>query len=159
MTILALDLGTSCGWAVRDSSGDLHSGCWAIDDKKYPTRWQAFWYRLIDVNTAYGELEIVFEDVTFTMPGRPNHVYSGLRAILEFYTGARKIRLRRWHVGQIKKCLTGKGDAKKDLMLSAAQARWPEQNVRNHDQVDALAILYCHECGGLPLLATSKPNR
>ena len=66
-TILALDLATVCGYAVRKSSGRVESGSQNFACKKHEApgvRWARFRAFLVDVKAANPDLElIIFEDV------------------------------------------------------------------------------------------------
>ena len=158
MSILALDLGTKCGWSVRDASGRLHSGAWMLTAAEYPNRWLALWDHLEQAHTAHAFTTVVFEDVHRHTGTRAAHVYGGLKAVLEMWVESHanqgaKINLCWWNVATIKRTATGKGNAKKPAMIAAMKARFGDQDVWSDDVADALAVLYTHECGGLPLLA------
>ena len=65
MTVLALDLGTACGWAVS-SEGQLHSGVWRLVPSKkdrWATRGTLFVGRLQTVFETWGIDTIVYEQV------------------------------------------------------------------------------------------------
>lgn len=58
---------------------------------------------------------------------------------------------------QIKKYVTGTGNADKDIVLAAAIKRWPEANIQNNNVADAMgaAAIGCHWLG-CPIVQTAQ---
>ena len=149
---LALDLGTRTGWALRDSAGRLHSGMWKLDEEQ---RELTLWSHLDGSRTAHDVKQVVVEKAIM-YPGHysGSTVGPGLAGVLRLFVQHHQIPLVELTPSAVKKCATGKGNAKKALVRKAMQAQFPDQEIRGDDQADALAVLYCHETGGLPLLAS-----
>jgi len=137
--ILALDLGTKCGWATLSGSGEIKSGV-----VKYSTgdRYREFAAMLERLEPQYQPFKaIYYEKVSRHMGVRAAHVYGGFLGQLEVFSNRSKVPFTGLHVGTIKKHATGKGNANKDQMFVAAREQWPDQNVVDDNQADALWIL------------------
>jgi len=168
MSLLALDLGSKCGWAIRSLDGKLHSGFWSlVPSEKSPdnTRWLPLWRNLMRLHGEHRITVVAFELVM--SHGRPGEtkkaecpscrrviempmnaqnvlaaqVYGGLKAVLEMWCDFHDLPWHSVHVGTLKKFATGSGRATKRDMVSWAKLRWPEQRVHGDDQADALHIL------------------
>ena len=143
--VLGLDLGTKCGWALLDGK-KLTSGTWDLSAKKdEPSgqRFTNFWDELQRIGAVD---DVYHESVARHLGVRAAHVYGGFVAILEHWCRSWHTRAIPMHgipVGTVKKHATGKGNAKKPAMISAAQEKWPKQKVKDDNQADALWILDC----------------
>jgi len=135
MNILALDLGTKTGWALYENE-TIRSGTWELDRKH---RWSGLWTELAAISVPI--LGLVWEDVRRHRGTCAAHVYGGLVAICEMWAESAETQTGSIGVGTIKKHATGKGNATKAMMLEAARERWPEQNVVDDNQADALWLL------------------
>jgi len=143
--ILALDLGTKTGYAVRRRDAKLLHGTedftprasWAPGQK-----WQRFRSWLSSTITENNVTQIAFEDVKRHGPGQvlAAHAYGGFRAMLEMVADQHRVTLVPFGVGQIKKHWTGSGVAKKDDMVMQATVR--RFRVVDDNNADALAILH-----------------
>lgn len=144
MNILALDLGTTTGWARCSRDGTVHSGSEKFAPRKLEAagqRWLKFRAFLAEQrNAAGGELHAVyFEDVKRHAGTTAAHVYGGFLAMLEAWCAANNVRMMGVGVGTVKVHWTGKGNADKEAMIAAAKARGHNPVDDNH--ADALAIL------------------
>ena len=142
--VLALDLGTQCGWAVATREGVMRSGSDRFDPKRCGgtgKRWLAFREFLTARAREAGSIQAVYyEDVKAHGPGvQAAHVYGGFLAVLELWCAANNIPLYGVGVGTIKKHATGHGNAKKPDMVAAAQALGVR--VVDDNQADAVALL------------------
>lgn len=146
--VLALDLGTQCGWAVATRDGKFTSGSDRFDPARCGgpgKRWLAFREFLTARAREAGGIQAVYyeEVMAHGTKEKPNtiaaHVYGGFLAILEAWAAANNIPLYGVGVGTIKKHATGKGNAKKPDMISAAQALGVR--VIDDNQADAVALL------------------
>lgn len=142
--VLALDLGTQCGWALHQRGGRVRSGSERFDPKTCGgngRRWLVFREWLTALAREYGDIQAVyFEDVKAHGPGvQAAHVYGGFLAILEAWAASNNIPLQGVGVGTIKKHATGRGNAKKPDMIAAAQALGVR--VVDDNQADAVALL------------------
>ena len=138
-SILALDLGTSTGWAMKCESG-IRSGSVNFATKRNEgggMRYLRFKRWLDSINT--GITEIHFEEVRRHAGTQAAHVYGGLMGTLTAWCEENKIPYASVPVGTIKKSWTGKGNAGKDEMIEAAKRRG--FNPVTDDEADAIALL------------------
>lgn len=143
LNVLALDLGTTCGWAVATREGKQRSGNFRLDPAKLGgngRRWIAFREWLTATAREVGGVQVVYvEDVRRHVSNLSARVYCGYLAMLEAWCAANNIPLHGVGVGTIKKHWTGKGNADKDAMVIEAKRRGYTVTDDNH--ADALAIL------------------
>jgi len=138
-SILAIDLGTKCGWALL-SQGKIVSGTFDMT----PVRGERDGVRFLKfrrefLGTFNGVREVYFEEVHRHLGTQAAHIYGGLWAILCEWCEQHTIPMKGLAVGTIKKHVTGKGTAKKGAMIAAMKARGFEPEDDN--EADALAIL------------------
>jgi len=141
--VLALDLGTQCGWAVATRDGKFSSGSDRFDPKRCGgagKRWLSFReFLTARAREAGGIQAVYYEDVKNHAGVLAAHVYGGFLAVLELWCAANNIPLYGVGVGTIKKHATGRGNAKKPDMIAAAQAMGVR--VVDDNQADAVALL------------------
>ncbi len=142
--VMALDLGTQCGWAVATRDGKFTSGSDCFDPARCGgpgKRWLAFReFLTARAREAGGIQAVYFEDVKQPFVSNLSaRTYCGMLAILEAWAAANNIPLHGVGVGTIKKHATGKGNAKKPDMIAAAQARGVR--VTDDNEADAVALL------------------
>ncbi|PWG16108.1 hypothetical protein DFK10_13660 [Salibaculum griseiflavum] len=142
-TLLALDLGTTTGWALHGADGLITSGTVSFR----PSRFDGGGMRYLRFTNWLGELErlsgpiaaIWFEEVRRHAGTDAAHVYGGLMATLTAWAEMRGVPYEGVPVGTIKRHATGKGNANKDAMIAAARARGVSPADEN--EADAIAIL------------------
>ena len=143
-SILALDLGTSTGWAVRTSNGQVISGTVSFRPGRFEGGGMRFlrFRGWLDELASTGGLpaSIYFEEVRRHAGVDAAHVYGGLMATLTAWCEQRAVPYVGAPVGTIKKHATGRGNADKGAMIAAAQARG--FNPADDDEADALALLH-----------------
>jgi hypothetical protein len=143
MNILAIDIGTTTGWARSSRAGIVASGSESFAPRRMEAagqRWLKFRAFLNEQRNAGGEIHAVYyEDVKQHAGTLAAHVYGGFLACLEMWCAANNVRLEPVGVGVVKKHWTGKGNADKAAMCETARARGfrPKDN----NEADALAIL------------------
>jgi Holliday junction resolvasome RuvABC endonuclease subunit len=143
MNILAIDIGTTTGWARAGRDGRVHSGSQSFAPRRMEAagqRWLKFRAFLNEQRLQAGEIHAVYyEDVKQHAGTLAAHVYGGFLAMLEMWCAANNVPLRPVGVGVVKKHWTGKGNATKEMMEDAARAKGfrPKDN----NEADALAIL------------------
>ncbi len=140
--LLALDLGTTTGWAMRSASGLITSGTASFKPGRFDgggMRYLRF-SRWLDEIGIDGLAGIWFEEVRRHAGTDAAHVYGGLMATLTAWAEIRGIPYAGVPVGTIKKHATGKGNANKDAMIAAAVARG--FNPKDDNEADALALLH-----------------
>ena len=142
MNILAIDIGTTTGWARSSRAGSVASGSEKFAPgrmEKPGHRWLKFRAFLNEQRVA-GEIHAVyFEDVKQHAGTLAAHVYGGFLAMLEMWCAANNVPLKPVGVGVVKKHWTGKGNADKAVMCETARARGFRP--KDSNEADALAIL------------------
>jgi Holliday junction resolvasome RuvABC endonuclease subunit len=141
--ILALDLGTTTGWALRPSTGDIQHGWVSFKTGRYEgggMRYLRFKKWLNELQAMSREIQAVyFEEVRRHMSTDAAHVYGGLLATLTSWCELNHIPYQGVPVGTIKKHMTNKGNASKQEMIEAVQHRG--YGVTDDNEADALSIL------------------
>jgi hypothetical protein len=141
--ILALDLGTHCGWALRTRGGRILSGCETFSTRKREGPGHRYVrYRAWLAETFEGGVDrVYYERVMAHAEGAwlAAHMYGALEAILLAYCDVRAAPCDGFGVGQVKKHWTGHGNAKKDDMIAEARRRGFRSS--NDNECDAIAIL------------------
>ena len=142
-TILALDLGTTTGWAIRGFDGLITSGTVSFKPSRYDgggMRYLRFTNWLTEIDRLSGPIEaIYFEEVRRHAGTDAAHVFGGLLAVLTSWGELRGVPYQGVPVGTIKKHATGKGNANKQAMIDAARKRG--FNPADDNEADAIAIL------------------
>ena len=132
MIILALDLGTTTGWALFRDGERLDSGEWDLKPLVgRGERWKRFEKKLRDA-IRWAQQFSVETGVDFTVVAEDGgsfhtnaaRVHNGLRALLELECFKRDIDQHYVAIKTIKKHATGNGNAKKPEMIAAAGAKW-----------------------------------
>lgn len=142
-SILALDLGTTTGWALVSRDGLLNGGSESFKTTRFEgggLRYLRFKRWLTDIKQCADGLDwVVFEEVRRHMGVDAAHAYGGFMAHLTAWCEHHQIPYQGVPVGTIKKHATGKGNAGKAEMIAAAKARGFDPVDDNH--ADALALL------------------
>jgi hypothetical protein len=142
-TLLALDLATTTGWALRSTDGAITSGTVSFRPGRYDgggmryVRFRAWLERLA---ADVGPIGVIyFEEVRRHLGTDAAHIFGGLLATLTCWAQTRGVPYQGVPVGTIKRHATGKGNALKEAMIAA---------VRGHgfrplddNEADAIAIL------------------
>ena len=141
--ILALDLGTTTGWALRTFDGLITSGTVSFRPGRFDgggMRYLRFTNWLTEIDRLSGPIEaIYFEEVRRHVGTDAAHVFGGLMASLTSWAELRGIPYQGGPVGTIKKHATGKGNANKEAMITAARDRG--FSPVDDNEADAIAIL------------------
>lgn len=138
--ILALDLGTKCGWACTNGQ----SGVWNLKPSTHESagvRYQKFARILREYMSVHNVSQVVYEEVHAHVAVDAAHVYGGLMAVLQMVCVERGIEYQGIGVGTIKKHGTGNGHAKKDDMIVAATLKFSKVNIIDDNHADALILL------------------
>lgn len=140
--VLALDLGTHTGWAVRRRDGTISHGTESFSPRKSWTPGQR-WLRYRSWLSALIEREqvhaIAYELVHRHLGTEAAHAYGAFQALTEMSAEGRNIELLPVGVGVIKQGWTGKGNADKAAMIAEAKRRGFTPDTDN--AADALAVL------------------
>lgn len=150
MSILALDLGTNCGFALLHPTGLTVSGTWdlSVNKKRMESagmRYVRFREHLNMMSKNNGVSQVYFEEVRRHAGTTAAHVYGGLLAILLAWCTENGIEYQSVPVGEIKRAWTGKGNADKDAMI--AEARKRGYDPVDDNEADAIAILVLKTAG------------
>ncbi|ALA16103.1 MULTISPECIES: hypothetical protein [unclassified Chelatococcus] len=144
MTVLALDLGTTTGWACGADERDLRCGFWRLKVGRYDTvsmRYVRFERHLDELHKLVGFRHVVYEEVRKHRGTDAAHIYGGLQATLLRWCETRGVPCEGVPVGTIKKHWAGKGNASKDHMRAAADERGYAHS-GDENEIDALALAH-----------------
>jgi hypothetical protein len=141
--ILALDLGSRCGWAVLPRSGRIASGVSEFKPGRFEGAGMAFLRFekfLADATNASGPFgAVVFEEVRAHAGTLAAQVYGGFLAHLTAWCERHAVPYLGVPVATIKRHVTGKGNASKDDVINAVRARGHAP--KDNNEADAIAIL------------------
>lgn len=141
---LALDLGTTTGWALRPRDGNTAHGFVSFKPQRFEgggMRFLRFKNWLAEIKNITGDINAVyFEEVRRHVGVDAAHVYGGLMATLTTWCEHHRIPYQGVPVGTIKKHATGKGNAGKGDVIAAMRALG--HPVTDDNEADALAILH-----------------
>ena len=154
LVILALDLGTTTGWALRSANGPVAHGFVSFKSQRFEGggmrylrfgRWLADMLALSGSQTGSqtnlaGIGAIYFEEVRRHLGVDAAHVYGGLLATLTAWCEHHRIPYQGVPVGTIKRHATGKGNAGKAEVIAAMKALG--HPVTDDNEADALALLH-----------------
>lgn len=142
-TTLALDLGTTTGWALRPRDGRIAHGFVSFRPQRFEgggMRYLRFKRWLTELKATATDIDAVyFEEVRRHAGVDAAHVYGGLMATLTAWCEHHDIPYQGVPVGTIKKHATGKGNAGKDEMVAAMRTHG--HPVSDDNEADALALL------------------
>jgi Holliday junction resolvasome RuvABC endonuclease subunit len=129
MNILALDLGTTTGWAIRDAGGTLRAGSARLasekqlseqrklrGDRRSDIRIRALWEFIEDMEESVGFDAIVFEDVQFVRSTAQAHLWASFRTTVWLYAYLHEKTTECLATGKLKMFATGSGSATKEMM-------------------------------------------
>lgn len=141
--VLALDLGTSTGWAFRSPDGHISTGTVSLKHTRYDgggMRYLRFrrWLEQLDLDA--GPIEtIYFEEVRRHVGTDAAHVYGGMLAVLTAWCEEHLVAYQGVPVGTIKRFIAGKGNADKAAVIAAVRAKGFAP--ADDNEADAIAIL------------------
>ncbi len=141
--VLALDLGTTTGWALRSRDGSITSGTMTFK----PTRFEGGGMRFLRfrgwlaevAGLSGGVTRIAFEEVRRHVSTDSSHAYGGFLATLTAWCEQEAIPYEGVPVGTIKRYATGKGNADKAAMIAAVRAHGFAP--ADDNEADAIALL------------------
>jgi hypothetical protein len=141
--ILALDLGTETGWALRGHNGLITSGTVSLRPGRFEgggMRYLRFTNWLTEIDRLSGPIAAIwFEGVRRHAGTDASHIYGGLMATLTAWAELRGIPYQGVPVGTIKRHVAAKGNADKTAVIAAVRARG--FHPADDNEADALAIL------------------
>jgi len=141
--ILALDLGTTTGWALRNLRGRILSGTAEFKPHRFEgggMRYLRFERWLDETIRLAGDVEAVyFEEVRRHVGVDAAHAYGGFLAGLTAWCEEHAIAYQGVPVGTIKRFIAGKGNADKAAVIAAVRERGFAP--ADDNEADAIAIL------------------
>ena len=140
MTLLALDLGTSLGFAIF-KDGKFISGTKKLGTykEKFGERFHEFRTWLLNIIAKHNIEAVYFERVFGHKGVEAAHCYGGFLYMLASVCFQQNISCTGLTVQAIKKFMTGKSNATKDEMIAAAKQKG--FNPATNDEADAIAII------------------
>jgi len=138
--ILAIDLGTKAGFAQLKDCGNVNS-FWVDFGKKARCKGEKYDNYIQFLNGFKDAKIIAYERVYMHAGTDAAHVYGFFQGILERFCFLNNIKLIELSVSTIKKFITGKGNAKKEEVITAVNKLG--YNIKNDNEADAVAILHC----------------
>ena len=141
--ILALDLGTTTGWALQTGDDFITSGTASFNNTRFDGGGMRFlrfrrWLEQLDIDA--GPIEAIhFEEVRRHIGTDAGHVYGGLLAVLTEWCEEHLVAYQGVPVGTIKRFIAGKGNADKAAVIDAVRLRGFAPVDDN--EADAIAIL------------------
>ena len=149
--LLALDLGTQTGWAMRSRDDSVISGSESFRPGRFEgggMRFLRFKRWLTEIkHSADGIDAVYFEEVRRHAGVDAAHAYGGFLAHLTAWCEHHQIPYQGVPVGTIKKHATGRGNAGKDEVIAAMRVKGFHPTDDN--EADALAILQWALEGGV----------
>jgi hypothetical protein len=147
--VLALDLGTVTGFALRAADSSIVSGTASFRPSRYDgggIRYLRFRAWLDSIAEDAGSIGAVhYEEVRRHLSTDAAHVHGGLLATLTAWCEQRSIAYQGVPVGTIKRHVTGKGNADKAAVIAAVRARG--YSPVDDNEADAI-VLWALETGG-----------
>ena len=141
MSVLALDLGTTTGWACR-SNGVIVSGTISFKPGRYDGGGMRFlrFSKWLDELHDLQQFDVVyFEEVRRHLGVDAAHAYGGFLATLGAWCETHSIPYQGISIGTWKKALTGKGNAGKDEVKAAVMALG--HSPKDDNEADAIGVL------------------
>jgi len=141
--ILALDLGTTTGWALQAADSLISSGTVSFRPGRFDgggMRYLRFSNWLSEIDRLSGPIAAIwFEEVRRHAGTDASHIYGGLMATLTAWAELRGVPYSGVPVGTIKRHATGRGNADKAAMIAAVRARG--FSPQDDNEADAIAVL------------------
>lgn len=141
----SIDVGLTTGWAIVNlRTREVLSGVWDFKDKRGDGSGMRFLRLQAKLDEIHGSFRL--RRIVYELPG--GHFKSGAAAQsilgmvshVQSWAEKKGIPCEGFSQTQIKAhALHGK--ASKDEMIEEAKKRWPTQDIKTHDQADALFIL------------------
>lgn len=145
-TILALDLATITGWAFLQANGGFESGTMKLDLRRGESpgmRFLRFNRWLKEMLDEYPTDLVIYEQAHHR-GGAATELCVGLVTRVQEMCAERGIEYQKLHSATLKKFATGKGNAKKGVMLETARQRWGD-HIKDDNEADAIWLLHWAE--------------
>lgn len=139
MTLLALDLATTTGYAITP----LESGTWDLAPRRGDSpgmRFILLQQKLNVVKAAHPDLKLIVYEAPHHRGGHPTEVLLGLVSHVQSWCAQNCVEHTAVHTMTLKKH-AGSGKFTKPEMVAAARARWANITIRDDNHADALWLL------------------
>jgi hypothetical protein len=141
--MLAVDLGTTTGWAMALPGSSMASGTVSLKPSRYDgggmryLRFRSWLDTLVEDVGTIGEVH--YEEVRRHLSTDAAHVHGGLLGTLSAWCEEWSIAYQGVPVGTIKRFIAGRGNADKAAVIEAVRARG--YSPADNNEADAIAIL------------------
>lgn len=148
MNVLALDLATKTGWAIKTDEG-IESGMQDFSPKRGESsgmRYLMFrrWLQ------GMGKVDLIMYEQNFRRGGHASEVAAGFSTRVQEHCAEHVIEYGQVNAMTLKKWATGSGKADKRLMkVRALELRWPERRlavgmplILDDNEADAICLLF-----------------
>jgi Holliday junction resolvasome RuvABC endonuclease subunit len=144
VTVLGLDLGTKCGWAVGDRHEKIVYGTWPLAQRGDAggIRLVRFIRHVEEITLGADVKQIVYERVDGHKGVYAAQIYGGFKDNLLRWCEDNGMPCEGIPVGTIKKYWTGRGNADKEAMKAEALRRGYIIDKMDDNAIDALAIAH-----------------
>lgn len=146
ITVLALDMGDTTGWAVSLNGSLTLSGRVKLKPRSYESagaRYLKLQRWLNELRRNAGRIDvIVLERVQRHAGTRAAHVYGGYLATVQQFAEENDINLESLAVQEIKQWAAGKGNASKEAVKAGIETLG--YRPADDNEADALAALFCY---------------
>jgi len=141
--VLAIDPGSTCGFAVGCDALVATSGTWDLTPRRGESpgvRYLRLRARLNDVLAGYPDLKLVVYEQAHHRGGAATEYAAGVATDIQSWCAEHGIEHATLHSATVKKHATGKGNAKKPALIAAALARFGRR-MPDDNEADALWLL------------------
>lgn len=152
LPVIALDLATKTGWALRDRTGAIASGTQEFKLKRGESKGMRFlrfrkWLRemlsLAEIGVSFDSDSpgIIVYEQAHHRGGAATELAVGL--VTDTLAEAARVSVEHMpvHTGALKKWATGKGNTGKDGMIARATELYPDIDIIDDNHADALLLL------------------
>lgn len=152
MKISAFDLSlTGTGWAIQDGEFPLHFG--TLNTRKLTGMERLRFIKVEVAKFAYMSDLVIMEGLSFGSNDPSAQERAGLAYLIRYFFWQEKQRYLLAAPSQVKKFCTGKGNAKKEMLIKEVYKRWGVEAADNN-QADALVLMQIGRC----LMGTLEPT-
>lgn len=141
LPVLALDLATRCGFALR-TSRCIASGTADFAERRNETRGDRLWrfqQWIAEFHSAQPLSMVAYEKVQGHMRGAAQTCYAQFEGVLLAWCAKRRVAVHAVNPKTLKRVIAGTGNADKAQMMAAVRAHG--YTPADHNEADALAVL------------------
>jgi Holliday junction resolvasome RuvABC endonuclease subunit len=140
--ILALDFGTRTGWAAMDG-GRIESGVQTFDLARGESPGMRFirFRRWLEEILALTQPRLCVYEAAHHRGGHATELLVGMATRLQEACAERGIEYAAVHSATLKKASCGSGRAGKSAMVAEARRRFPDRQIADDNEADALMLL------------------